>query len=173
MRGSTALALLLALLGGCTSGKRGETVYRMGEPVTVGKLTYTVLETEWQTEMGEGVEQRIPRHRFLVIRLSIRNESPQEAAAVPLLLLEDLAGQGHREVTEVRGVKGWLGLLRQLEPGATLRGAIVFDVPPAEYRLRVVSGGDLETESSALIGIPFTIAPQSLPLPAPKPPGLE
>jgi len=173
MRGWTVLALVLALLGGCSSGRRTETVYRMGEPVTVGKLTYTALETEWQTEVGEGVGQRIPRHRFLLIRLSIRNESPQEAVAVPLLVLEDNAGQSHREVTEVRGVAGWLGLLRRIDPGATLRGAIVFDVPPAEYRLRVVSGGDLETESSALIGIPFTIAPQALPLPAPKPPGLE
>ncbi len=145
----------------------------MGEPVTVGKLTYTVLETEWQTEMGEGIEQRVPRHRFLLVRLSVANESRESSAAVPLLVLEDQAGQSYREETEVRGVANWLGLLRLVEPGATLRGVIVFDVPPAEYRLRVVSGGDLETESSALIGISFTLAPSPLPLPAPKPPGLE
>jgi hypothetical protein len=168
-----ALVLAVALLGGCSRNRRPETVYRMGEPVTVGKLTYTVLETEWQTEMGEGLEQRVPQHRFLLIRLSITNESRESSAAVPLLVLEDQTGRSHREVTEARGVASWLGLLRLIQPGATLRGTIVFDVPPADYRLRVVSGGDLETESTALVGIPFTIAPSALPLPAGKPPGLE
>lgn len=173
MLGRLAVVFAVALLGACSGSRRAETVYRMGEPVTVGKLTYTVLETEWQTELGEGAEQRVPRHRFLLIRLAVANESRESSLAVPLLVLEDQAGQSHREVTEVRGVPNWLGLLRLIGPGSTLRGVVVFDVPPAEYRLRVVSGGDLETESSALVGIPFTIAPSALPLPAPRPPGLE
>lgn len=161
------------LLGGCGERKTEETAYRMGEPVTVGPLTYTVLETEWRTELGEGIEQRIPQHRFLVLRLSIANAS-KEPAAVPLLSLEDHAGKTHMELSEVPAVPRWLGLLRLVDPGASMHGAIVFDVPPAEYRLRVASGGDLETERTALIQIPLSFdAPASFELPAPKPPGLQ
>jgi hypothetical protein len=168
----TLLAAIALLAAGCAPKKKPETVYRMGEPVTVGPLTYTVLETEWRTELGEGVEQKIPKHRFLLLRLSISNAS-KEAAAAPLLNLEDAEGRPHRELTDVRAAAGWLGLLRLVAPGASLSGTIVFDVPPAEYRLRVASGGDLESERTALIEIPLTLASPAMDLPAVKPPGLE
>lgn len=156
----------------CGQKKQPETAYRMGEPVTVGPLTYTVLETEWRTELGEGIQQKIPKHRFLLLRLSISNTSKQ-AAASPLLHLEDTAGQAHRELTDVQAVPNWLGLLRLVAPGASLSGTIVFDVPPADYRLRVASGGDPEFERTALIEVPLRLDAPMLDLPAAKPPGLE
>lgn len=166
------LAAVALLVAGCGQKKRAETLYRMGEPVTVGALTYTVLETEWRTELGEGIQQKIPRHRFLLLRLSIRNDS-KEAAAAPLLSLEDAAGRSHRELADVQAVSNWLGLLRLVTPGAQLSGTIVFDVPPADYRLRVASGGDLETERTALIQVPLTLGSPAMDLPLVKPPGLE
>jgi hypothetical protein len=166
------LAVAALLVAGCGQKKQAETIYRMGEPVTVGPLTYTVLETEWRTELGEGIQQRIPKHRFLLLRLSISNAS-KEAAAAPLLSLEDAAGQSHRELAEVQGVANWLGLLRLVAPGSSLGGTIVFDVPPAEYRLRVASGGDLESERTALIEVPLTLGTPAMDLPAAKPPALE
>ena len=151
-------AALLALGAGCSGGVLEEPVHRMGELTTVGPLTYNVLETEWRAQLGDSIEAKIPENRFLLIRLSISNAGQQQVA-VPLLTLEDEEGNSYMEVSEIEGLPNWLGLLRILEPAGMLEGVIVFDVPPSDYRLRVTDGGDLESERTALIEIPLTLAP--------------
>jgi hypothetical protein len=128
----------------------------MGELTTVGPVIYNVLETEWRTDIGESFQQKIPKHKFLVIRLTITNSGNQDVA-IPLLTLEDQGDNSHLEISEVAGVPDWLGLLRILQPASTVQGAIVFDVPAGDYRLRVTDGGELERERTALVEIPLTI----------------
>ncbi len=148
--------LTLVLLSGCSMGGVGTPVHQMGELTTVGPVVYNVLETEWHTQIGGPVDAMLPEEKFLLVRLTITNSGNQQVA-VPLLSVEDHAGESHLELSEVRGVPGWLGPLRILEPASTLQGAIVFDVPSGDYNLRVTDCGDLETEKTALIEMPLTI----------------
>lgn len=149
-----ALSLALALTFGCGSGAMNEPVHRMGELTSVGPIVYNVLETEWRTDLGGSLGQVTPGDRFLLIRLTITNSSNEEVA-IPLLALENSAGEVYRELSEVSGVPNWLGLLRIIEPTASAEGVIVFDVPTDDYMLRVTDGGDLERERTALIEIPL------------------
>ena len=142
--------------GGCSAVTQSERVHQMGDLATVGPVIYNVLETEWRAGLGETFQQKIPKNKYLLVRLTITNSGNKDVA-IPLLSLEDQAGNSHMEVSEVEGLSGWLGLLRVVEPAGTLQGVIVFDVPVGDYRLRVTDGGELESEKTALVEIPLTL----------------
>jgi hypothetical protein len=164
------VVLLAYLFSGCAGGPIANSAHRMGELTTVGPVNYTVLETEWRPQLGDGVEVLIPSNRFLLVRLTISNSGNQQIA-IPLLHLVDSDEQEHLEVAKVRGVPNWLGILRVLEPASTIQGSLVFDVPAGDYYLRITDGGDLEDERTALIEIPMTLdapgAIESTPAPIP------
>ncbi len=158
----TALAMLVSVSGGvflsgCSSARLTEPVHKMGELTRVGPVIYNVLETEWRNQLGGSIQEVIPENKYLLIRLTVTNSGNQEVA-IPLLHLEDEQGNNYIELSEVKGVSNWLGLLRIVQPAATLQGVIVFDVPAGDYRLRVTDGGDLEEEKTALIEIPLTLS---------------
>jgi hypothetical protein len=134
----------------------------MGQRVQVGPITYVALETQWKTQLKEGVGSAVPNNRFLMIRMSLTNSGGANQA-VPLMVLVDAKGETHPEVTEgTEEVPQWLGLLRNLAPAQTEQGNIVFDVPMGAYKLKVSDGGDIQTERTALIDIPLTMeAPQA------------
>lgn len=133
-----------------------EPTRKMGELTPVGPVIYNVLETEWRNELGSAVTHSNPKDKFLIVRLSITNSGNQEIA-IPLLSVEDIGGNSFMELSEVKGVGNWLGLLRVVSPAQTLQGVIVFDVPAKDYNLRVTDGGDLENERTALIELPLTL----------------
>lgn len=153
---AVAAAAAVLLGNGCSAVTQGNRVHQMGELATVGPVIYNVLETEWRAGIGEPLQQKIPKHKFLLIRLTVTNSGNKDVA-IPLLDLEDDAGNSYMEVSDVSGLSGWLGLLRVVQPAGTLQGLIVFDVPVGDYKLRVTDGGELESEKTALVAIPLTL----------------
>lgn len=154
------LAGLMALAG-CSSEDgvlkpAGGKTYLMGAPAAVGPLTYTVLHSSWadNLEMGEGVVTA--KQRFLILELSITNGGPEDAA-VPLLFLVDEKGKQTMEEQKMVGAQQWLGLMRVIKPLETLPGKIIFDVPMANYKLKVTSGGDPEKEVEAFVDVPLRL----------------
>jgi hypothetical protein len=54
------------------------------------------------------------------------------------------------------GVPDWLGMLRKVQPAETQTGRVVFDVPRADYQLRVTDDAfHPEDVKVALIQIPL------------------
>jgi hypothetical protein len=129
----------------------------MGQSVQVGPLTYNVLETKWKSQLGGGPSAKIPKNRFLVIKLTISNAASQ-TSSVPEMTLIGANGQTHQEITEgVESVPKWLGVLRNLSSVQTEEGAVVFDVPLGAYKLQVLDGGEIGSEKKALIEIPLQL----------------
>lgn len=138
-------------------------VYRMGERVQVGPLIYSVLDTEWRTQLGEGAEMRTPKNRYLILQLTVTNSGGKEIA-LPPTTLEDSTGKSYREEPYGTGVSNWLGLLRKLAPAQTDQGRLLFDAPPGAYRLRVTDDNpELGKEKFALIDIPLRLEPEPAP----------
>lgn len=164
----------LLIFAGCSRQKRGEAslgLFRMGERVQVGPLVYTVLDTEWRDQLGEGLEAHTPQHRFLLIRLSVTNSGIRETDIPPMALI-GTGGEIYAEQTQGQGVPEWLGYLRSVKPAATEHGRVVFDVPPGSYRLRLSAPAEDEQEPQALIEIPYQVPPAPrLPVGPPVPPG--
>ncbi len=164
--GGLAVVLLLAA---CSRPQRllSGSDYRMGERVPIGPLVYTVLEDSWKTQLGDALRQRFPQNRFLMLTVSITNSGGMDAT-VPLLSVEDTNGKTYIESDNGEGVDHWLGLLRNIRPAQTLQGQIVFDVPPATYRLRVTDGGEPGQEKTARIYVPLRLEVESPLAPSPQ-----
>ncbi len=145
-------AALLSGCGGASPLASNGKVYRMGELATAGRLIYTVLETEWMSAIGS----RVPRHKFLSIRMTINNSGNTERS-VPLLDLVDAKGKAYLEESDGAGLDEWFGMLRNLAATETAQGRLLFDVPQDSYKLRVNDGGDPGSEVTALVDIPLTL----------------
>jgi hypothetical protein len=148
-------ALLGGLLAGCSWKKDVPTKnYRMGERAQAGTLVYTIYETEWKPQLGEGPSAKIPTNRFLILRFTVTNTGRRDSD-VPQMVLVDEAGNSYQEVVEAPEVPRHFGVIRTVKPAQTEEGRVVFDVPMASYKLRVSSDPDAEVESAALIAIPL------------------
>ena len=157
-----AAAVAALCWSGC-GGKSPARTYAMGEKVLVGHLNYTVFETQWLPQLGDQAAPRVPQNRFFLVRASIVNSGASDVVA-PNLTIEDDSGHVYREVSNGDGVPQWIGYLRQIKPADSAQGNLVFDAPPAHYKLRVL---DEDGEHSSLIDIPLTFNAETPGLPTP------
>ncbi len=151
---SIGILFLAASLGGCNHADSGPVEHPMGEKVTLGPLTYNVIENSWYSQLGEGFKVRAPQQRFLSISLSVTNGGSADVP-VPLLTLENSDGQNFVELDKGDGLENWLGLLRNVGPAQTMEGRILFDVPLASYKLRLTDGGGAGAEKYGWVSIPL------------------
>jgi hypothetical protein len=161
----------ILLLTGCVRGQNSARLdYQMGERVAVGPLSYNVIETVWETQLGNEFKMRIPEQRYLLITISVTNGGGHDVS-VPLLKLEGQNGTTYTELDNGEGVNQWFGLLRTLNPAQTQQGRLLFDVPLGTYRLRLTDGGDAGTEKSAWVVIPLRMDSDTFTSPLPDPSG--
>jgi hypothetical protein len=149
-----AIGLLAALLLTSCSADPSKTqirTYQLGERVQLGPFIYTVFETQWLTQLGEGASARLPQHRFFLVRVSITNAGSTDGFTPPASLV-DAKGTTFPELTNGEGVPDWIGSLRQIKPANSAQGNLVFDAPPAQYKLRVA---DENEQHVGLVDIPL------------------
>jgi hypothetical protein len=147
------------ILSGCAKGPAPVRVYKMGEQVQAGRLIYTIYETEWKPQLGDGPTATIPSNRFLIVRLSVTNGGAQ-TYDIPQMALLDSAGKSYPELAEAPGLTDWMGIVRKVQPARTEEGRVVFDVPMSAYKLNVLDEAE-PGEASALIDMPLDF--QALP----------
>jgi hypothetical protein len=153
----------LAALIGCGQAVAPQAVHRMGERVPSGSLVYNVFDNQWKTQLGDGPQTRIPKDRFLLVRLSITNGGTQELI-VPNLSLVDDSGETYTELSDGSQVPSWIGFLRRVRPAESVQGNIVFDVAPKHYELRVSDENDQKT---AAIDLPLNFTSETPAIPGP------
>ena len=158
-------ALFVVILSGCQQQEQARRDFSMGERVPVGQMTYSVVESSWKTELGQGFKVRTPEQRFLLIKVSVTNGSGKDVS-VPLLTLEGTNGQTYREMADGDGVDNWFGVLRTISPGQTQQGNVAFDVPLTSYKLRVPELNESGFENYASVQIPLRLD-SDLPISAP------
>ena len=145
------------LLQGC--GRQSSPQVRevdMGEKVRVGAFTYNVLESEWKNQLGDFPAVRVPEQNFLLVRVSVTN-SGGKVEAIPPMVLENSHGDTYNEVQDGRGVNGWIGIFRNLNPAMTEDAWILFDVPTNSYRLKITEPDDTEGTRAAYVKIPLKL----------------
>ena len=135
----------------------------MGQKVEVGRLSYTVFETQWLTHIGDPATGRIPQNRFFLVRFSATNGGSNEVMVGNPTITDD-KGSVYDEVSNGEGVPQWAGYLRQLRSGDTVQGNIVFDAPPGHYKLKLA---DETGTRFALIDLPLTYGAETPEIVAP------
>jgi hypothetical protein len=131
--------------------------FAMGEKVEVGHLVYTAFETQWLPQIPQDPTPRVPQDRFFLIRISTVNGGGSDQVLPNLTILDD-HGKTYEELRNGEGVPQWVGYLRQVKPADMIQGYVIFDAPPAHYKLRVV---DETGEKAQLIDIPLSFGSES------------
>jgi hypothetical protein len=149
---SASIAAGMLLAGCSTPTTTPISNYLMGEKVQLGYLSYTVFETQWLTHLGAGPEGRLPQHRFFLVRFNAVNGSSNEVTVPNATVVND-RGQVFEELSNGEGVPQWAGYLRVTKPADTAQGHMVFDAPPAHYKLKI---SDETGTKFALIDLPLT-----------------
>lgn len=161
------IVIMVTVMAGCSSEGVGSKAasgktYLMGAPAVAGPLTYTVMHSSWADNIDTADGVATAKQSFLVLELSITNGGPEDAA-VPLLFVVDEKGKETMEEQKMNGSQSWMGLMRVIKPLETLPGKIVFDVPMANYKLKVTSGGDPEKEVEAFVEVPLRLDGPGMP----------
>lgn len=159
-----AVALAALSLAGCsTPSKPPVNTYLLGEKAQLGRLNYTVFETQWLTHIGEGATARIPENRFFLVRLAVVNGSGQDVS-LPNLTIVDDQGKSYEELTNGEGVPQWAGYLRTVRPADTSQGNILFDAPPGHYKLKI---WDENRSAEGIVDVPLTFGAETPEIPNP------
>jgi hypothetical protein len=153
------------LLAGCSRTEPPQPVrtYNLGEKVTVGKIIYTIFETQWMTQLHQQPVPRVPQHRFLIVRLTAANSGASDLM-IPNLTIEDDQGNTYPELSNGEAVPQWIGFLRTVRPVEAAQGNIVFDAPPRHYKLRLT---DEDGENPSLVDLPLTFGAETPDVPLP------
>jgi Domain of unknown function (DUF4352) len=163
MRNPGVLCAILSIgalgLSGCASAPAEPPVstYNLGEKIPVGQIIYTVFETQWMTHFGEGLDARVPQSRFFLVRLNAVNSGSSEAT-IPDFNIVDDNGNAYQELSNGDGVPQWIGYLRSARPADFVAGNIVFDAPPAHYKLRL---SDASGAHKADVDIPLSFGAET------------
>ena len=116
------------------------TKHKIGETFSVGYWTYICDGTHWQNMIGSGYTAEMPDAAFLVVDLTIRN-GDKTSSTLPPLKLVDVEGREYNESSKDIFMEHSFGMLKDVNPGVSSRGYVVFDVPRrGDYALKV-SGG--------------------------------
>src|SRR5438132_1964291 len=100
------IALVATMTIGCRPKAAPRNEYNIGDKVPLGSLTYTVLQSEWRSQLGTVPTVRMPQSGFLLIRISVTNGGGKEVG-IPLLNLENSSGDSFTELADGQGVDGW------------------------------------------------------------------
>jgi hypothetical protein len=157
------LPLVLALsLASCSAPQVKMRTANLGDRIEVGHIIYTVFDTQWLTQIGQGVDAKIPQNRYFLIRLSAANSS-SSPVMIPAATIEDDDGKTYNEISYDVGAPNWLGMLREVKTAEAAQGNIAFDVPPRHYKLRI---SDENEQNPVLVDIPLSLGSEFMtPLP--------
>jgi hypothetical protein len=153
---SVAAVLAIVPTTGCQKAPTGQTNFQAGEVAAAGPLIYNVVQTTWRTEYGDLLKKRIPQNRYLQITLSVTNKGSQ-SVSLPFFALDGDNQTSYKEVEDGNGVGNWFGVIREIGPGDTRQGNLIFDVPLKSYRLRLTDGGDPSSEKYIWVEIPLNL----------------
>jgi hypothetical protein len=154
-----AVVAAASILSSCGDSERSFPVrtYGMGERSALGHLVYVVFETQWLTQIGEGVDARVPQHRFFLVRLSTVNSLGTDVI-LPNLVLEDDNGNTYPELSSGEGVPQYIGYLRSVKPAQSAQGNALFDAPPRHYKMKIT---DETGDRIAYVDIPLNFVSET------------
>jgi hypothetical protein len=154
-----ALIAASSVLSSCGDSERSFPVrtYTLGERIALGHLVYVVFETQWLTQIGAGVDARVPQHRFFLVRLSTVNSLGSDVI-LPNLVLEDDNGNTYPELSSGEGVPQYIGYLRSVKPAQSAQGNALFDAPPRHYKMKIM---DETGDRIAYVDIPLNFVSET------------
>ena len=121
-----------------------ETIYSMNKDVNVDYLTYKVTKAETFTEMGTSMFNKETNGKFIKVYLEITNNAKEtkQIFSPRFRIMDNQERQYDRLSDDMMYINDYLEFGKQLQPGLTASGAIVFELPKDSTELKLVIKGD-------------------------------
>ena len=120
-----------------------QTVYKVGDRVTVGDRAYTITNVKTTAFVGDEYTKKTATGVYVLVTMTIENTGKQSATMAP----NDIKIVDSRGRTFESDSNAWVALkdnilLKQIQPGLPVTGETVFDVPKGiDANLQVADGG--------------------------------
>jgi hypothetical protein len=162
MRRISIVIISQIVLFGCAgTAKKEVKTYAAGEKAPVGKLLYSVIDSQIATKLGDDpINPRTPQNRFVMIQVAVFNSGSQDEP-IPAMSLVDDSGTAYNELADGTGVPKWMGVVRRVSGNQTEQGIVLFDAPAKHYRLRLTE----EPDDDIGIDVPLDFAHEQTGLP--------
>ena len=102
--------------------------HKIGDSFSVGYWTYVCNGARWQQIVGSVYSPEYADASFLVVDLTIQNNDKTSSTLPPIKLI-DAQGREYDESSKGIFMEHSFGMMKDLNPGVSSRGLVVFDVP--------------------------------------------
>jgi hypothetical protein len=103
--------------------------YEMGQTFQVGYMSYCVNSASLAHSLGKGIMTAKPDGIFLVVDVSVRNDDKQARMVPPFKVLDVNEKCVHDASSKAWMLDDAIGVLKELNPGVSKTGKVVFDIP--------------------------------------------
>ncbi len=121
-----------------------EIIYSMNQNIKVDDLIYKVTKVETFTEMGSSMFKKETNGKFIKVYLDITNNAKetQQIFTPRFKIIDNQDRKYDRLAEDMMYISDYLELGKQLQPGLTSSGAIVFELPKDSTELKLIIRGD-------------------------------
>lgn len=135
--------------------QKPEKVYSMNENIVVDYLSYKITKAETFNEMGVVVYNKETNGKFIKVYMDITNNAKETKNIFsPRFEIEDNQGRiYHRLSDDIIYIADYIEFGKQLQPGLTASGAIVFELPKDSSELKLVVSGDFLSVSEIKVDL--------------------
>jgi hypothetical protein len=124
--------------------KSENAVYGINENIKVDYLTYKITKAETFVEMGTSMFNKETSGKFIKVYLEIMNNAKETKDIFsPRFMIKDNQDREYDRLSDdMMYISDSLEFGKQLQPGLTTSGAIVFELPKDSKDLKLVISGD-------------------------------
>jgi hypothetical protein len=121
-----------------------EKIYTMNDKINVDYLTYTIQKAETFTEMGSSIFNKKTNGKFVKIYIEIMNDAKEtKDIFTPRFKIEDNQGRKFDRLSDdILYIADSISFGQQLQPGLSVSGAVVFELPKNTEDLNLIITGD-------------------------------
>lgn len=145
--------------GNSKSTAQTDTKYGLKQPVSVGDLVYTANSVKKQTTVGSGAFAKTSQSgTYVVTNLTVKNNG-NETVTIDSSLFEltDAAGRTFKPSSEGQTAMMFNGkdnfFLKQVQPGLSATGDVVFEIPVDATGLKINVSAGLFSSKKATISL--------------------
>lgn len=140
---------------GVTKKEDSQKVYLLNQEIPVDYLSYRITKAESFTKMGSSIFEKETTGKFIKVYLDITNEDKETKDIFsPRFKIEDSQGRRFDRLSDdMLYISDYIGFGEQLQPGLTVSGAVVFELPKDAKELKLIIAGDWLSETEVIVDL--------------------
>lgn len=130
-------------------------VYLLNKDIPVDYLSYKIVKAESFTKMGASLFEKETTGKFIKVHLDITNKDKETKDIFsPRFKIEDNQGRRFDQLSDdMLYISDFIGFGEQLQPGLTVSGAVVFELPKDAEELKLIIAGDWLSETEVIVDL--------------------